>query len=186
MLINLTKDIILKDASYTEFFDCIYDLLENENVKKMKNFKQHANTSCFKHCLQVAYYTYIACKKLNLDYRSATRGAMLHDFFLYDWHNYIRPDKKWKNQHAFAHPRIALKNACEVFHLNELEKDVIRKHMWPLTISLPHYKETIIVTFADKYSATRETLLYFRDILHSKKIYRYAYVFLSLLIFRII
>ena len=39
---------------------------------------------------------------------------------------------------------------------------------------------------ADKYSAIRETVLYFRKILHSKTLYRYAYVFLSLIVFRIL
>lgn len=183
MLNNFTRDI---QSSNIEFFNIIRDLLKNSNVQKMKNFNQHALTSCYKHCIQVAYYTYIVCKKLNLDYISATRGAMLHDLFLYDWHTHVRSDKSWKSLHAFMHPKIALKNATEIFNLNDIEKDVIVNHMWPVTIKIPHYKETIVVTFADKYSACRETFLYFRNILHSKTFYKYAYVFLSFIIFRII
>ena len=80
----------------THFFEIIKDITSNETVKQMKNFKQHCNTSCYKHCMQVAYFTYITCKKLKLDYVSATRAAMLHDLFLYDWR------KKYRNL-AYMH-----------------------------------------------------------------------------------
>lgn len=182
----ITKDLIVENTSLEEFFSIINDLVKNAKVQEMKIYNQHAHTSCYKHCMQVAYYTYIVCKKLNLDYVSATRGAMLHDLFLYDWHNHVRTDKSWKGQHAFMHPKIALKNATEIFNLNDIEKDVIVNHMWPVTIKIPHYKETVVVTFADKYSALFETFRHIRGILHTKKFYKYAYVFLSLIVFRII
>ncbi len=185
MVKNITKDTI-ENHSYAEFFSIINDLIKDENVQKMRNFNQHARTSCYQHCMQVAYYTYLICKKLNLDYISATRGAMLHDLFLYDWHNHVSEEKGFKNLHAFSHPKIALKNANKFFELNEIEQDVILKHMWPVTISIPKYRESLVVTFADKYSATRETFFYMLNLLHTKKVYKYAYVFLSLFIFRIV
>jgi len=186
MFKNITKETLSKNSSYEEFFSIIQDLIKHQKVQEMRRYNQHAKTSCYSHCIQVAYYTYIVCKKLNLDYTSATRGAMLHDLFLYDWHTHIRKEKKWNTHHAFLHPKIALKNATENFKLNKIEQDVILKHMWPVTIRFPRYMETFIVSLADKYSATRETFYYFRDLLHTKKAFRYAYVFLSLIIFRII
>lgn len=187
MLTNTTeKAITSSSCRYDEFMSIIEDLIHTATVKQMRSFNQHANTSCYKHCMQVAYYTYVVCKQLHLDYVSATRGAMLHDLFLYDWHTQERPDKKWSHQHAFWHPKVALKNATELFDLNAIEQDVILNHMWPVTIKFPHFKETVVVTFADKYSACIETFRHLRNILHTKKAYRYAYVFLSLVIFRII
>ena len=129
--------------------------------------------------MQVAYFTYITCKKLKLDYISATRGAMLHDLFLYDWR------KKYRNTdisglHAFIHPRIALKNACQLFDLNDIEKDVIVKHMWPVTLGFPKYRESYIVTIMDKYSACLETYLYTKHNLQAKSFYKYGYIFLSM------
>ncbi len=180
---NDTKNNICR---YDEFMNIIQDLAEHPTVKQMKNFNQHADTSCYRHCMQVSYYTYLTCKFFHLDYVSATRGAMLHDLFLYDWHNHEKPDKKWTSQHAFLHPKVALKNAKEIFNLNAIEQDVIVNHMWPVTIQFPHFKETVVVTFADKYSACRETFCYLRKLLHTKKLYKYAYVFLSLIIFRIV
>ena len=174
-----------KKYQLTEFFEIIQDIISNDTVKQMKNFRQHCNTSCYQHCMQVAYYTYIACKKMKLDYVSATRAAMIHDLFLYDWR------KKYRNielpgLHAFVHPQIALKNASELFELNEVEKDVIVKHMWPVTFGLPKYRESYIVTVMDKYSACLETYRYIKNKLTQKTFYRYAYIFLSMIFFRIV
>ena len=184
----IDKDIhsrLNKKYQLVDFFNIIDDIISNDTVKQMKNYRQHCNTSCYKHCMQVAYFTYIACKKMKLDYISATRAAMLHDLFLYDWR------KKYRNiditgLHAFVHPRIALKNACEIFELNDIEKDIILKHMWPVTLSFPRYKESYIVTIMDKYSACLETYLYLRNKLKRKSFYRYAYIFLSMIFFRIV
>ncbi len=181
----ITKDLIAENTSLEEFFSIINDLLKSSKVQEMKIYNQHAGTSCYKHCMQVAYYTYIVCKRLNLDYISATRGAMLHDLFLYDWHTHIREDKSWKGQHAFMHPKIALRNATQIFNLNDIEKDVIVNHMWPVTIKFPKTKEAFIVSCMDKYSATAETYTNCRNKLTNSRIYRYAYVFLCLFIFRI-
>lgn len=168
------------DSRYelSHFFEIIKDIISNETVKQMKNFRQHCNTSCYKHCMQVAYFTYIACKRLKLDYVSATRAAMLHDLFLYDWRKKYR-SIELPGLHAFVHPKIALKNASEIFELNDIEKDIIEKHMWPVTFSLPKYKESYIVTIMDKYSACLETYLYIKEKLEKKTFYKRAYTFLS-------
>ena len=174
-----------KRKTAIEFFDIIHDIIKNETVQSMKNFKQHCDTSCYEHCLHVAYYSYLITKKFGLDYISTARAAMLHDLFLYNWRKEYR-DVELPGLHAFVHSKIALKNAMEIFELNEKEQDIIVKHMWPVTISFPKYKESYIVTFMDKYSAIKESYLYFRTQLRRNKIYKYAYVFLSLIIFRIV
>ena len=165
-----------------EFQDIIYPLITNETVKQMKNFRQHYETSCFEHCYTVAYYCYMICKKYHLDYRSATRAAMLHDLFLYDWRK--RQDGR-KGLHAFTHGKTACENACKLFDLNEKEKDMIIKHMWPVTIELPKSFEGLILTFVDKYCAMSESFEVLQSRLFMKKAFRYAYLFLSLIIIKI-
>ena len=178
---NLNKNI----EKCTEFNEILSDILSNETVKQMHNYIQHGEISCYTHCYYVAYYTYLICKKLKLDYKSAVRGAMLHDLFLYDWHTTSTADNKKKGVHAWAHPRIALKNASKIFNLNDTEKDIIRNHMWPVTLKFPKTKEAFIVSCMDKYSATAETFMNCRNRITNSRIYRYAYVFLGLFIFRI-
>lgn len=148
--LNLKIDSISKE----EYNKCIYELLQHEMVGSMENFIQHGDISCLDHSISVSYYSYIICRLLGFDYHSAARGGLLHDFFLYDWHG----EKPYKGLHGFAHPNIALQNANQYFRLNELEKDIIQKHMWPLTIKLPKYKEAYVVSFVDKYCATLEVL----------------------------
>ena len=135
-----------------EYVDCIDDLVQNEAVQSMETFVQHNSTSCLKHSLTVSYRSYLLCKRLGLDYRSAARGGLLHDFFLYDWHMQ-RSENRF---HTFTHPEIALKNAVGMFSLNKKEKDIIENHMWPLTVRLPKYRESYIVSIIDKYCALME------------------------------
>ena len=139
----------------TEYIECVKDLLKDPKCQQMIECIQHGNTTTFKHCLDVSYFTYRVCKAYGLDYRSAARGALLHDFFLYDWHGYER--KTGNYFHGFTHPRVALHNANHYFDLNEIEQDIIVKHMWPLTVVPPKYKEGYVVMYADKHCGFVET-----------------------------
>ncbi len=146
-----------------EFMDCIDELLEKDEIQELKNYFQHCNTSRFQHSLNVAYYSYLICKVLHFDYRSAARAGMLHDLFLYDW----RTADLGQN-HAFYHPKEALKNSHKITNLNKIEEDAILKHMWPLCFGIPRYKESVIITIADKYCATFEVLNQFNNLLKNK------------------
>ena len=165
-----------------EFQYILKDIIANETVQQMKNYKQHYDTTCFDHCYTAAYYCYLICKKYNLDYKSATRAAMLHDLFLYDWRK-RQPDRK--GLHAFTHGKVACQNACKLFDLNEKEKDIIIKHMWPVTVKFPKSPEGFILTFVDKYCAISESMEIFKSRLFMKKTFRYAYLFLSLIVIRL-
>ena len=149
----------------TEFYQIIEDIITNSMVLELKNHLQHYSTTRFEHCSNVAYYTYKICKKLNLDYVSATRGAMLHDFYFYNWR--MKQHDKKKRFHAITHPKTALNNAKSEFLLNPKEQDVILKHMWPITLKFPRYLESFIVTWVDKYCATLEFFKYMR---HRRKL----------------
>lgn len=156
-MIEWIKSKVKLKTNYTddkEYEKCVDDLIYNEIVLSMKNFIQHSDISCFQHSIAVSYNSYLICKLLGFDYRSAARGGLLHDLFLYDWH-ITKPEE---GLHGFTHPAAALKNADKYFVLNELEKDIIQKHMWPLTIKLPKYKESFVIVFVDKYCAILEIL----------------------------
>ena len=57
-------------------------------------------------------------------------------------------------KHAAMHPRLSLKNALEHFQLNEMEQDIIKKHMFPFGI--PRYRESWTVSLVDKGLAILE------------------------------
>ncbi|MBQ2836430.1 MAG: HDIG domain-containing protein [Clostridia bacterium] len=136
----------------TEFGNIIKDILANETVQNLRCFKHHYGSNRYEHCLSVAYNSYKICKFLGLDHVSAARAGVLHDLFLYDCEN---PQTRPQN-HITNHPKIALENAEKLFILNDIEKDIILRHMWPVTFSSPRYLETLVVTFVDKYCAIKE------------------------------
>ena len=76
-----------------------------------------------------------------MDYVSATRAALLHDYFT---------NKELYNDNSFKrgikHPQIALYNAKEEFEINEIEENAIISHMFPLSKSIPKFKESWILT----------------------------------------
>lgn len=131
-------------------------LSANTRFDETKNFIQHGNTSVYTHVISVAKKSIEIAEKYNLDVDmdSMIRDALLHDYFLYDWHDGKR--ERWI--HGFTHPMKAYKNAKSEINLNRLERDIIIKHMFPLTILPPRYLESWIVTFADKYVSAVETV----------------------------
>jgi uncharacterized protein len=140
----------------TEYQSCICDLTQHEMVRSLEEFTHHRNFTRLQHCLHVSYYSYLICRKLGLDSRSAARGGLLHDFYFYDSHQ-VKPEQ---GNHYFCHPSIALENAAREFTLNEVEKDIIVKHMWPVTKTPPKYRESYVVMMMDKYCAAGEVAKY--------------------------
>jgi uncharacterized protein len=141
----------------SEFYKLIREFLNHEQILEMKNYIQHGNTSTYTHCMTVAYYSYCFASLFpkKFDLKSTVRGAVLHDFYLYDWHI---PDKSHK-LHGYVHPGFALTNAKKYFKLNPIEEDIISKHMWPLTLTkIPRYRETMLVCLVDKLVSLTETL----------------------------
>jgi uncharacterized membrane protein len=138
-----------------EYFDLVKDILANNEFQRLKDFFHH-NSSIYEHARKVSYLSYRISKYLNLDYRAAARGGLLHDFFLYDWRDHDEPDLARGKFHGLHHPRIALENAERHFAVSGIEKDIILKHMWPLTLIPPRYRESFVVTFVDKYLSSKE------------------------------
>lgn len=144
------------------------DILKSDGMKKEHKFIQHGKISVFKHSLSVAVTCVEIADKLpfKINKRALVRGALLHDYFLYDWHV---PDKSHK-LHGFSHAETALKNAKRDFKLGRIEKNMIRTHMFPLNLtSVPTHRESMILCLADKIVATRETVDGFKGKLKRKK-----------------
>ncbi len=131
------------------------DILLSDNMQIEKECIQHGNISVYWHSFFVACMSLLIAKtfRMKVDERSLVRGALLHDYFLYDWH--VKDDNHFL--HGFRHAKRSLKNAERDFELNDIEKDIILKHMFPLNITTPPlYKESTIVCIADKICATLE------------------------------
>lgn len=137
------------------------DILNSENFKKTRAHIQHGTMTVHNHCMNVARYSLLLNKKLGIgcNMHDLIRGALLHDYFLYDWHDkeYVAQGKR-KRLHGFHHPMTALRNAEKEYQLSNTQREVIRKHMWPLSVVPPTCREAWVVTAADKYCSLMETM----------------------------
>lgn len=149
---------MIKDDKWSAYKLLISDLLRHPQVRAMDQHIHHNSITTLEHCLSVSYLSFYLSEKFGLDIRAVARGALLHDLYLYDWHK-IKPPE---GLHGFTHPGIALRNASGLFQLSRLEADIISKHMWPLTLRPPRYRESFLVCFVDKYCALLE-------VFHSKR-----------------
>lgn len=132
------------------------DILHSGGMEREKEYMQHGAVSVYHHSVSVAYVSLYLARRFDIqvDEKALVRGALLHDYFLYDWHV---PDPAHR-LHGFLHAKRALKNAIRDFDLGPIERDIIRKHMFPLNLAAPKYPESVLVCIADKLCAVGETL----------------------------
>ena len=133
-------------------------VIDTPQAQSMKTFIQHGHISTYTHVLNVVCMSCKVDERLHAhsDKPSLIRGAFLHDFYLYDWHD---PTSN-EGLHGFKHPARALAKAQEMFTLNPTEQNIIISHMWPLTFThIPKCREAVIVCLSDKLCALYETVL---------------------------
>ena len=136
------EDRILEDIK-----EILKELDEQGRMKYTQRYMQHSDISVYKHCISVAYTSVELAERfsLNVNRKELIRGALLHDYFLYDWHE--------KNAGR------ALQNAKNDFELTRWEENIISRHMFPLNIVPPMCKEAWLVCLADKICASKETIV---------------------------
>jgi uncharacterized protein len=101
--------------------------------------------------MNVSYYSFYIAKLFRLDYISAAKAGLLHDLYFHE-----RAGFKENMKMLRKHQKDALRNAMEICDLNDMECDIIIRHMWLITLKPPKYKEGYIVSFVDKYCAAKE------------------------------
>ena len=151
----------MSEKEKAEFDRILETYLNHPKVQEMKKYCAHGKINVFSHSLNVARTAFLLNNKwkMNADPETLLVGALLHDFYLYDWHD---PQKFTGlfQMHGFTHPEKARENAVRYFSVDKPTQDVIRCHMWPLTLrDVPMRKEAFLVCMADKYCALKETIL---------------------------
>ncbi len=135
-----------------EYYKIVKEILESNEFQKRKKYLHHGKITVYEHSLKVSIVSYEIAKLLRWkSKRSVAIGALLHDFY----------DKPWQEsqeklpllkQHGFVHAKEALRNAEYYFspYMDKRTKNIIERHMFPLNITPPRYKEAWLVTFIDK------------------------------------
>lgn len=136
-----------------EYLNIVGDIVNNDKFNVMMNTKHH-NTTRFNHMLKVSYRSYKISKKLNLDYKSTARAALLHDYYIEEIND--QNSFKYKFRLFSKHPEIAVNNAKKIVDLNEKEENIIKTHMFPAHYKIPTHKESWVVSIIDKYNSIGE------------------------------
>ena len=148
---EMLEENILSDSEYMHEIE-IY--LSDERVQSLKNIPHH-DSNRLNHSLKVSYLAYKICKKYNLNYKSAAKAGLLHDFYF----NRIEECNRFADKvklFSYEHPEDAVKNAEEQFYLTPLEKDIIVSHMWPASTHIPRHIESFVVSLVDKIYSFKE------------------------------
>lgn len=141
-----------------ELYRILYPYLTDKKVQQMKQYMQHGSVSTYEHCVQVAVLCFLCNRmwKLGADVETLVIAALLHDLYLYDWHD---RDGGLHRLHGYRHPKRAARNAARYLGVNVEVQDIIRTHMWPLTITqIPRSREAWLVCMVDKYVSLLESI----------------------------
>lgn len=133
----------------------VEELRAHGRLAQLEQFTQHGRITTFDHVVRVAALSLRIARRLPVAVSETdlARGALLHDYYLYDWHHCEN------KAHAVNHPVIALSNAVQDFELSRRERNIIASHMWPLPPTrVPQCREAWIVCVADKVCSLQETL----------------------------
>lgn len=132
----------------------IKDIISNPRFEKLSEYAHHHSTR-YDHCIHVAYSCYLYLQKHTYAYwQDTVQGALLHDFFLYAYQTERTVKRHWL--HGLFHPKVALITASSEFILTPVSKNIILRHMFPLTPIPPVTKGGWLVVLYDKIWAIRE------------------------------
>lgn len=152
----MNENDIFNDSEYMSIID---KYLNDEMVQSLKNIPHHDSNRLL-HSLKVSYQSYKICKNHKLNYVSAAKAGLLHDFYfnrIEECTNIKDKVKLFSNEH----PEDAVRNADSRFGLTDLEKDIIISHMWPTSTHIPKHKESFIVSGVDKLNSAKEFTMKF-------------------------
>ena len=142
-----------------ESLEKIYQtFLNDEKIKRMMDIPMHRGSNCYIHSFKVAKRAIKKALRSHKEYLNLEMimvGAILHDYYLYDW----RSDRSKLHGHGRKHPYIAADNAEKDFDISKDIKKIISSHMWPLNFSeYPKSKEAKIVSICDKAVTIKEAM----------------------------
>ena len=172
-VIKYIDPVILLNPYFEEWFAIVKDILLNDEFQKRKIFPHHHDMSVWEHSILVSFRSFIIAKTFKVSEHNCAIAGLLHDFYPWSWMHseeleildngkYLeeinRKKKGLFDLHGFTHARAAAKNYVKFFPglENKIITDSIKRHMFPLNIIPPRYKEGFIITIVDKVNSFHE------------------------------
>lgn len=172
---NLIDDIdysVVLSPFFEEWLSIVKDILLHDEFQKRKLFMHHKNMSVWDHSILVSFSSFMMAKYFNADKRVCAIAGLLHDFYSQAWirtpeiealdngkyAQSLKVKKTLFKMHGFTHAKDAAINYVKYFPELEDKKitNSIKRHMFPLNIIPPRYKEGFIITLVDKWNSVHE------------------------------
>lgn len=164
--------LILNNPFFYDWYEIVEEVLLSDEFQKRKLFKHHHNMSVWEHSIFVSFKAFLYGRTFNADFRVCALAGLLHDFYPWTWiyseeleeldNGIYLEEVKTKHpllkKHGFTHAKAASINYIKYFpHLeNKIITNAIKRHMFPLNIVPPRYKESYIITIVDKINSVHE------------------------------
>ena len=171
-VISYIDHTIILNPFFDEWYGHVKDILLSDEFQRRKLFPHHHNMSVWDHSVLVSFRAFIMAKIFNADQRITAIAGLLHDFYPWSW-MYSKDledldDGKYLvecytkhslfKKHGFTHAKAAAENYVKFFPELEDKKitNAIKRHMFPLNIVPPRYKESFLITIVDKVNSVHE------------------------------
>lgn len=171
-IIKYIDSSIVLNPFFDEWYQIVEDILRNPEFQKRKLFMHHYNLSVWDHSILVSFKAFMASRYFGASPRICAITGLLHDFYSQAWISTpeleklengryvkaLKEPKPWYKMHGFTHAKDASINYVKYFPELEDKKitNCILRHMFPLNIIPPRYKEGFIITAVDKLNSVHE------------------------------
>lgn len=171
-LISSIDSSIVLHPLFDNWLTIVENVLLNDEFQKRKLFLHHHNMSVWDHSILVSFNSYLVGRYFHADLKVCAIAGLLHDFYSQAWLSTpelenlengkytisLKEKKPLFKMHGFVHARDAAENYVKYFPELENKKitNSIKRHMFPLNIIPPRYKEGFIITMIDKWNSVHE------------------------------
>ena len=181
------KDTSLSKIEYhryfNEWYEIVKEILNSDEFQNRQYFPHHHYYSVWDHSIIVSFRSFLIAKRLRINPRNCAIAGLLHDFyevaFIYSAElealseKYVKDTnqhKKLFKKHGFTHAKQAAENYTKFFPdlVNAQITNAIKRHMFPLNIIPPRFKEGWIITYVDKRNSLGE-IMYIKAYLKYKR-----------------
>lgn len=171
-IISAIDPAIVLHPLFEDWLSLVENILLHDEFQRRKMFLHHHDMTVWDHSILVSFKSFLVGRIFHADVRVCAIAGLLHDFYSQAWLSspelesfldgkYVQLMKVKKplfKKHGFTHARDAAKNYVKFFPELEDKKitNSIKRHMFPLNIIPPRYKEGVIITAVDKWNSVHE------------------------------
>ena len=136
------------------------DILNTPEFRRMYLQTHHHRTSVGKHSVLTARMGLWLCdllkhRGIRADEKKVVRIALLHDVGMLDRYTRYRNNFECGKLHPVNSAAAAKRLWSDI---DDDSLAAIRSHMWPLSVTMPHTREGVILCIADKMAAIRDVV----------------------------